>query len=61
MPKDDDASRRKKRAEQLRAEIKRVSKGEGPSRPVSPREMTDKAAREKYLRDTNKTRKPENK
>ncbi len=59
MPKDDDASRRKKRAEELRAEIKRVSKGERSSGPLSPREMTDRAAREKYLRDMNKKRKPD--
>jgi len=42
---DDDAEARRRRAERLRSEIEEASRG-GRPRPATPREFTDRAARE---------------
>jgi hypothetical protein len=46
MPESDDAELRKQRDEELRAEIEGIRSGKADSAPESPREFTDRAARQ---------------
>jgi hypothetical protein len=46
-----DTERRRQRAEELRAEIDKLRRGGGEAAPGSPRELTDRAAREASERD----------
>jgi hypothetical protein len=46
----DDESARKERAEQLRSAIEKIESGQPAGKPLSPREMTDRAAAEELKR-----------
>jgi hypothetical protein len=52
----DDESARKERAEQLRSAIEKIESGQPAGKPLSPREITDRAAAEELKRkgDINK-------
>ena len=51
--KADDESARKKRAEQLRNAIEKIESGQPAVKPLSPREITDRAAAEELKRKGN--------
>jgi hypothetical protein len=56
--KDGDEAARKKRAEELRKSIADLGTDKGGNRPLSPREITDRAAEEEARKDRDRDKSP---
>jgi len=58
MKKQDDEAARKERAEQLRKSIEDLGSGKGAGKPLSPREITDRAAEEEFRKERGRDKAP---
>ena len=56
--KDDDEAARKERAEQLRRMIDELGSGKDTGKPLSPREITDRAAEEELRKERDSDKAP---